>query len=177
MDASVWALALQRQARLQDPAVEELRSLVDEGRVAMIGAIRQELFERNPHLRVLSETADHLRPFPDEKLEEADYEQAAADLNTCRAQGVQGSNTDFLICAVAERRKMPILTIDADFTRYADILDHLARSSGALTIALEWLRTSRVEGMGNPDTDAVFAGSLSPGLPEAPRPADLRAIR
>jgi predicted nucleic acid-binding protein len=35
---------------------------------------------------------------------------------------VQGSNTDFLICAAAERRNLPILTTDADFRRFAAIL-------------------------------------------------------
>jgi 2,4'-dihydroxyacetophenone dioxygenase len=34
----------------------------------------------------------------------------------------EASNTDFLICAVAERRSLPILTTDTDFTRLARIL-------------------------------------------------------
>jgi predicted nucleic acid-binding protein len=55
-------------------------------------------------------------------LESADFERAAEHFKTCRAQGVQGSNTDFLICAAAERRNLPILTTDADFTRFAAIL-------------------------------------------------------
>ena len=37
-------------------------------------------------------------------------------------EGVQGSNTDFLICAAAERRGLPIFTTDADFTRFARLL-------------------------------------------------------
>ena len=122
VDTSVWSLAFRRPARLQDPAVLELRSLVDEGRVAMIGAIRQELLSGIRTSESCERLRDHLQPFPDEKLEEADYERAAAHFNTCRAQGVQGSNTDFLLCAVAERRKMPIFTTDADFMRFAGIL-------------------------------------------------------
>ena len=122
VDTSVWSLALRRQTRSQNPVVEELRLLVEEGRVAMIGAIRQELLSGIRTPESFQRLRDHLRPFPDEKLEEADYEQAAAHFNTCRAQGVQGSNTDFLICAVAERRRIPILTTDADFTRFAEIL-------------------------------------------------------
>ena len=122
VDTSVWSLALRRQSRLQDPAVQELRSLVDEGRVAMIGPIRQELLSGIRTPESVERLRDHLRPFADEKLEEADYELAATHFNTCRAKGVQGSNTDFLICAVAERRKMPILTTDADFRRFADVL-------------------------------------------------------
>ena len=35
---------------------------------------------------------------------------------------MQGSNTDFLLCAVAERRGLPILTTDRDFVRFAEVL-------------------------------------------------------
>lgn len=122
VDTSVWSLALRHRTRLQDPAVQELRSLIDEGRVAMIGAIRQELLSGIRTPESFQRLRDHLRPFPDERLEEADFERAAEHFNTCRAHGVQGSNTDFLICAVAERRNLPILTTDADFTRFADVL-------------------------------------------------------
>lgn len=55
-------------------------------------------------------------------LDARDYERAAAHYNTCRRAGVQGSNTDFLICAAAERHSFPILTTDVDFTRYAQLL-------------------------------------------------------
>jgi predicted nucleic acid-binding protein len=64
----------------------------------------------------------HLRPYPDEPLETGDFERAAEHFNTCRARGLPGSNSDFLICAVAERRKLPILTTDADFVRFAKVL-------------------------------------------------------
>ena len=52
----------------------------------------------------------------------ADFERAAEYFNTCRAKGLQGSNTDFLLCAVAERHRFPILTTDDDFTGYAHAL-------------------------------------------------------
>jgi predicted nucleic acid-binding protein len=122
IDTSVWSLALRRRARLNHPAVEEFRSLIDEGRVALIGPIRQELLSGISALEAFERLRDHLRPFADEPLETGDFERAAEHLNACRARGVQGSNTDFLICAAAERRKLPILTTDADFARFADIL-------------------------------------------------------
>jgi len=34
---------------------------------------------------------------------EADYARAAECFNACRARGVQGSNADVLLCAVAKR--------------------------------------------------------------------------
>jgi predicted nucleic acid-binding protein len=47
---------------------------------------------------------------------------AAEHFNRCRARGIEGSNTDFLLCAVAGRHRMPIFTIDADFTRFARVV-------------------------------------------------------
>ena len=43
VDTSVWSLALRRRNSSEEPAVEQLRWLIDQGRVAMIGPIRQEL--------------------------------------------------------------------------------------------------------------------------------------
>jgi predicted nucleic acid-binding protein len=122
VDTSVWSLALRRRTRVESPAVKELRSLVDEGRVAMIGPIRQELLSGIRTPESFERLRDHLRPYSDEVLDSADFERAAEHFNTCRALGVQGSNTDFLICAVAERRNLAILTTDGDFTRFATIL-------------------------------------------------------
>ena len=60
--------------------------------------------------------------FDDLVLGRADYELAAEFFNRCRSQGVQGSNTDFLVCAAASARKLPILTTDQDFGLYAKYL-------------------------------------------------------
>jgi predicted nucleic acid-binding protein len=59
-----------------------------------------------------------LAAFPDEALTTQDYERAVQVFNTCKAQGVQGSNTDFLICAVALKRKLPIFSLDQDFAHF-----------------------------------------------------------
>lgn len=122
VDTSVWSLALRRQSRAAVPEVEELRSLIDEGRVAIIGPIRQELLSGLRTIEAFERLRDHLRPYSDEPLETADFERAAEHFNTCRVRGVQGSNTDFLICAVSERHNLPILTTDADFSRFAAVL-------------------------------------------------------
>ncbi len=122
VDTSVWSLALRRRRPKAHAAVDELRSLIDEGRVAMLGVIRQELLSGVSATGTFERLRDRLRPFADELLETADFERAAEHFNTCRAQGLQGSSTDFLICAVAERRNLPILTSDIDFTRLAALL-------------------------------------------------------
>jgi predicted nucleic acid-binding protein len=122
VDTSVWSLALRRRTRSEEPAVEQLRWLIDQGRVAMIGPIRQELLSGVRAAESFERLRKHLRPYRDEPLEMEDFERAAEHFNSCRMRGIQGSNTDFLICAVAERRALPILTTDADFTRYASVL-------------------------------------------------------
>lgn len=88
----------------------------------MIGPVRQELLSGLRTEEAFVRLRDHLRAFADEPLTTADYERAAEYFNTCRAAGVQGSNTDFLICAAAERRQLAILTTDRDFDRFAALL-------------------------------------------------------
>ncbi len=65
---------------------------------------------------------EHLRSalaaFSDEALTMQDYECAAEFFLRCRGQGVQGSNTDFLICTVATQRKLPIFSLDKDFVHF-----------------------------------------------------------
>lgn len=121
VDTSVWSLALRRRAPA-DQAADELRRLVGQGRVAMIGPIRQEILSGLRDRTAYRRLRDQLRAFADEPLDRDDHERAAEHFNTCRAAGVQGSNTDFLICAVAERRRLSIFTTDADFARYAALL-------------------------------------------------------
>lgn len=118
IDTSVWSLALRRRAPRHE-AVDELRRLVASGRVAMVGAIRQEILSGIREVAAFEQLRDHLRAFPDEPIATADYERAAEFFNVCRRHGVQGSNTDFLLCAVAANHAFPILTTDDDFKRYA----------------------------------------------------------
>jgi predicted nucleic acid-binding protein len=123
VDTSVWSLALRRRRNANaDPVTSVLAALVEDGRVAIIGAIRQELLSgvRDPaHFERLR---DHLRAFPDTETTTEDHEEAADLYNRCREKGIQGSNTDFLICAVAIRNGAPILTTDEDFKRFAKIV-------------------------------------------------------
>ena len=58
---------------------------------------------------------EKLLAFEDIPLITEDYERAAEFYNTCRKSGIQGSQIDFLICAVAAGRQIPIFTTDNDF--------------------------------------------------------------
>ena len=118
VDTSVWSLALRRNQVVADSFVLELRELITELRVQMIGPIRQEILSGVRSPNQFMALRDHLRAFPDMELTTAHYERAAEMFNVCRQKGIQGSNTDFLICAVAETGEMPILTTDADFESF-----------------------------------------------------------
>lgn len=120
VDSSAWSLALRHSRRTAvEPVIGALHELVRDGRVEMIGLVRQELLSGVRDTRQFDVLREHLRAFPDVPLDTADHEEAAALFNTCRSNGVQGSAIDFLICAVAARRRFAILTTDADFERYA----------------------------------------------------------
>jgi predicted nucleic acid-binding protein len=121
VDTSVWSLALRRKAPT-DPAVDVLRRLITAGRAAIVGPIRQEILSGIREQAAFDRLRDHLASFLDEPIVTADYEQAAAFFNVCRQRGLQGSNTDFLLCAVSIRHRMPLLTTDDDFPRYAKVL-------------------------------------------------------
>jgi predicted nucleic acid-binding protein len=118
VDTSVWSLALGRQRAAPTSETRELAELVREGRTAMLGPIRQELLSGVRGEQQFETLRAHLRAFPDIGLDAKDYEDAASFFNRCRARGIQGSNTDFLICAVAARRRFGILTTDADFVHF-----------------------------------------------------------
>ena len=88
----------------------------------MYGPVRQELLngiESEKQYRVLKK---HLRAFKDLAIETDDYELAAEYFNTARKNGIQGSNTDFLLCAISTRHRMPIFTTDKDFINFQSVI-------------------------------------------------------
>lgn len=122
VDTSVWSLALRRSRTSDHPAVDRLRELINDGRAALIGPIRQEILSGIRDRSQFRTLRQALRAFPDLALATHDHEHAAELSNRCRAAGVQGSGTDFLICAVALRGRMPILTTDRDFEGFAKVV-------------------------------------------------------
>jgi predicted nucleic acid-binding protein len=119
VDSSVWSLALRRNTTNDAIAiVNVLRDLIADGRVVLLGAIRQEVLSGVRYKEQFARLREYLRAFPDLELTTEDYELAAEFFNTCRSNGVQGSNTDFLLCAVAHRRGYSIFTTDKDFDNF-----------------------------------------------------------
>ena len=115
VDTSVWSLALRRDKPVDSPLVGELIELIRDVRAQMTGPVRQELLSGIRSQVQFQKLRNHLRAFPDLEVTTADYETAADFFNLCRGKGIQGSNTDFLICAIAARHKIPIFTTDEDF--------------------------------------------------------------
>ena len=131
VDTPVWSLVLRRKFRPEDATTEsELASLIADGRVAIIGPIRQELLSGIKEREHFDRLREHLRAFSDTEITKNDYEEAASFCNRCRAKGIQGSSTDFLISAVAVRNEFSIFTTDADFTHFAEVLPIVVYDGG-----------------------------------------------
>ena len=122
VDTSVWSLALRRNKVQENKAVKELEELIKEVRVQLIGPVRQELLNgirSEKQFRVLKK---HLSAFTNLDIETEDYELASEYFNLARKNGIQGSNTDFLLCAISTRLRMPIFTTDKDFLNFQSVL-------------------------------------------------------
>lgn len=123
VDMSIWSLALRRKAKdlnsTEQKLVAILTELIREGRVVILGVIRQEILSGLKDDNIFEKLSQVLRAFPDETLNSDDYEEAAHCYNHCRSKGIVSSTVDMLICGVALRRQLAIFTTDPDFTHYA----------------------------------------------------------
>ncbi|MEM8675072.1 MAG: PIN domain-containing protein [Cyanobacteria bacterium P01_G01_bin.67] len=122
VDTSVWSLVLRRQPQHNNLILDKLRDLISDGRVILLGAVRQEILSGIKHQVQYDKLKDDLRSFPNLSLDIEDYELAADYFNICRRNGIQGANTDFLICATANRRNYEIFTTDKDFLAFSQYL-------------------------------------------------------
>jgi predicted nucleic acid-binding protein len=126
VDTPVWSLALRRKPGDLTPReqalTQALAELVREGRAQIVGVVRQELLSGLREADRFDRLRDYLRAFEEPKLDVRDYEEAAQMDNRCRTKGIAGSAIDFLICAVAQRRKWQVFTTDWDFERYGKVL-------------------------------------------------------
>jgi predicted nucleic acid-binding protein len=126
-DTCVWSLALRRSSRAklsqeEQRMVAQLGEAIRDGRVMMLGPIRQEILSGIRDKAQFAKTEGLLEPFPDESLETADYVEAARLFNVCWDHGVQCGPVDMLLCAVAARRRCEILTSDQGLLRCVEVL-------------------------------------------------------
>jgi predicted nucleic acid-binding protein len=126
VDTPVWSLVLRRRtsdlSREQEELKQALAELVSGGRAQLLGPVRQELLSGVREEAQFRRLRDHLRAFGDPELRTEDYEEAARMSNQCRSRGIASSAVDILICAVAWRRRWPILTTDRDYLLYSNLL-------------------------------------------------------
>jgi hypothetical protein len=121
-DTPVWAAAFRRGGDTPNTLRRDLERLVVQGVVELIGPIRQEVLSGIRDRKQHESVRERLRFFPDLPILTEDYEEAASYYSICKAKGIQGSSTDFLICAVAARNGLAIFTDDRDFLGYRRVL-------------------------------------------------------
>lgn len=130
VDTVIWSLAFRRNT--VEPTYRDLLTdLISDGRVVLLGVVRQEVLSGIRHTEQFERLKQALRAFPNQVLDTEDYELAAEYFNLCRQQGIQGANTDFLICAASVRRQYAILTTDNDFTNFAKVLPIMRYASSS----------------------------------------------
>ncbi len=118
VDTPVWSMLLRRR-NVDAGAVAELSRLILADQATLIGVVRQEILSGLRQADQYQRVRRSLKPYNEMTPAYDDYDTAAQFSNTCRHSGVQGSNVDFLICAVAIRYDLAIYTTDKDFHYYA----------------------------------------------------------
>jgi predicted nucleic acid-binding protein len=117
VDTCIWSYAL----RHKNPNLEieiKLKEIIKDGRLVIIGPIRQEVLSGISKETQFESLRDHLSPFEDVPLTSQHFIKAAEFNNSCLKKGIQGSTTDFLICSVAYLENLQIFTNDLDFNNY-----------------------------------------------------------
>lgn len=118
VDTPIWSYALRVKRDEFEQHVKVLETLITDQRVLIIGSIRQEVLSGYSEIKKFEKLNEKLKYFENTPIIDIDYIQAAKFSNLCRAKGIQGSHTDFLICSVAYRLKAQIFTTDNDFGYY-----------------------------------------------------------
>ena len=119
VDTDVWSEAFRKPKGKESKQVTILKELILDGRVEMIGMIRLEILSGIRELERFEKFSKSLEAFSDKQVETSSYILAAKLLNLCRKNGIQGSLTDFIICACSIEWKTTILTKDKDYSLYS----------------------------------------------------------
>ncbi len=120
-DTCIWSHVLRHKN--PDPELSvRLKDLIDDGRIVMMGPVRQELLSGISNMKHFDTLKELLAPFEDIPLTTEHFVKAAEFSNICRNKGIQGSTTDFLICAVASRENCSVFTSDNDFGNFRKYL-------------------------------------------------------
>ena len=126
-DACAWSVSLRRRNKTVLSPVEqsvhaELMEALGDGRIILIGPIRQEVLSGIKSAAQFEQVRAALEAFPDEPITTQQYEEAARLFNLCRSRGVECGSTDILICSIAAQRQWSILTYDKGLQRCVEVL-------------------------------------------------------
>ncbi len=124
IDTTIWSKAYRRKKNTDEDriVVDELHNILDLEAEVLIGAVRQELLSGISNKDVFNDLKIKLNGFNNYEAQLADHNAAAEYFNICSQNGIQGSQTDYLICAIANRYGFQIYTEDKDFSYYEKYL-------------------------------------------------------
>ena len=121
-DTSALSQFLRRSPDTQNSVALNVEKLINLNELALFGIVRQELLsgiKLPSHFESIDVTTHALPLF---FADDEDHTTAARFFNACRSKGIQGSPIDFLVCAMAVKRKFRIYTTDPDFELYEPII-------------------------------------------------------
>ena len=124
VDTTVWSKVYRRKKiHEEDKSIaSELYDILNLEQEVLLGPVRQELLSGIPNRDIYNNLRIKLDGFNNYEVQLIDYDLAAEYFNVCSSNGIQGSQTDYLICAVANRYNMEISTDDNDFNYYKNYL-------------------------------------------------------
>ena len=121
VDTCVWSKVLRRDN--PDPGLSrQLRELILANRVVLIGPVLQEVLSGVKNRKEFALLREYFISFDSLSLTEDVYVRAAEYYNLCKAHGINGGHTDFLICAIVAGYGCALFTVDADFRMFEKYL-------------------------------------------------------
>jgi predicted nucleic acid-binding protein len=124
VDTSVWSLALRRDDRSDEPAVERLRRALEAGEgVFTTGLVLQELLRVFGGPKARDSIVGRFGALPFLVPDRADHVEAAELRNACRRNGIQVGTIDALLAQLCFRHDLVMLTTDLDFELMARHVD------------------------------------------------------
>ncbi len=89
VDTCVWSQILSHQSPSTE-LTKKLKDVIKDGRVSIIGPIRQELLSGISDKKQFNQLKELLSSFEDIQLKTGHFEKAAEFSNICRNKGIQG---------------------------------------------------------------------------------------
>jgi len=122
VNTSVSSLALHRKgAGSLSPDEKKLKAelvqAIQDGRVAMLGLVRQELLSGIKEKAQFDKVKTAVDADLGEPIHTGDHEYAARIHNECLNHGIEAGTVDILICALAVRRSGEVLSSDDGLNR------------------------------------------------------------